>query len=255
MPADGLQQSGKVCANPPWLVKQFAYFAVARCDYRDFDQLVVSLPDGDHTLTGRILTTNYALSDEVRDPVAAFVERNYANALKAMGANLVTPSDDSNRAIGRMQTDHGDFWFIYEHTGGNDTSTSSYKLTTVQIGGPPPKACTLEVYGVNFDFDKATLRPESEVVLEQVRDLFKGDPNYAAEIGGHTDNVGTAAYNLKLSGARADSVKAWLAAHGVTASRVTARGYGDTKPLVPNTTDENRAKNRRVELKRARCTS
>lgn len=107
---------------------------------------------------------------------------------------------------------------------------------------------------MNFDFDKAVLRPESEPVLQQVLTLFTGDPTFSAEVGGHTDNVGTSAYNLKLSNARAAAVKAWLVAHGAAPPHVTSRGYGDTQPLVPNTTDANRFKNRRVELRRANCT-
>ncbi len=124
---------------------------------------------------------------------------------------------------------------------------------TLKIGGPAPKACTIEIYGVNFDFNKAVLRPDSEPMLRQVLAVFTATPSFSAEVSGHTDNVGTPAYNLKLSDARAAAVKTWLVQHGVAATRLTSRGYGDTMPLLPNTTDENRFKNRRVELKRANC--
>jgi len=90
-------------------------------------------------------------------------------------------------------------------------------------------------------------------MLKQVLALFTSTPSFSAEVSGHTDNVGTPDYNLKLSDARAAAVKAWLVQQGVAAARLTSRGYGDTRPLVPNTTDENRFKNRRVELRRANC--
>ena len=71
----------------------------------------------------------------------------------------------------------------------------------------------MEIYGVNFDFNIATLRPDSDPVLNQVLALFSADPAYTGEIGGHTDNIGKPDYNLKLSGQRADAVKAWLVAN------------------------------------------
>jgi outer membrane protein OmpA-like peptidoglycan-associated protein len=120
-------------------------------------------------------------------------------------------------------------------------------------GAPVQKACTLEIHGINFDFDQSYIRKDSEPVLKQVLALFTNDPHYSAEISGHTDSAGTGPYNMKLSERRAQAVKAWLVAHGVAASRIITAGYGDTRPLVPNTTDENRARNRRVELKQARC--
>lgn len=115
------------------------------------------------------------------------------------------------------------------------------------------KTCKVALYGVAFDFNKATLRADSDPILQQVLTVFKQDPALKAEIGGHTDNVGAGAYNSKLSQDRADAVRAWLVAHGVGAARVTSRGYGDTAPVVPNTSDANRARNRRVELKRPAC--
>ena len=111
----------------------------------------------------------------------------------------------------------------------------------------------MPVYGVNFDFDKATILPDSEPVLRQVLALFQANPTLAAEIAGHTDNVGQPAYNLKLSAARAEAVKGWLVIQGVAASRLSSQGYGDREPLVANDSDAHRARNRRVELRKAGC--
>jgi outer membrane protein OmpA-like peptidoglycan-associated protein len=250
----GLTPQPKGCKNPDWLVKQFPYFAVGDCSYRDFDQLTLTLPNGQKkVLAGRILDAHYTLSDQARVPTALYVWKNYANALQAIGAKLVSDPKDADTGIWMQTTPQGEYWYIYGKSSGNAESVGSYVLTTVQVGGPPPKACTLEVYGINFDFNKATLRPESEPVLRQLLAMFNADQNYFAELGGHTDNVGTAAYNQKLSEARAVAVKAWLVSHGIGEQRITPKGYGDTRPLVPNTTDANRFKNRRVELKRANC--
>ncbi len=249
----GLTPQSKPCRNPDWLVKQFGYFAIEECSYRDFDSVTLDLPAGKKVVAGRVLTTDFRLTDPNQTPTQFYAYRNYVSALQAIGAKLVSDPKNAGRAVLTQKTAQGEFWYIYSQSSGNDESTNSYELVTIQVGGPPPKACTLEVYGVNFDFDKSTLRPDSEPVLEQLLAMFKADPKYAAEIGGHTDNIGTASYNMALSGTRAEAVKAWLVAHGIPATRIATHGYGDTKPLVPNTTDANRAKNRRVELKRTNC--
>src|SRR5579864_8376128 len=114
--------------------------------------------------------------------------------------------------------------------------------------------CHVAVYGVLFDFNKATLQPASDGPLGQVAALMKANPSLTIEVQGHTDNVGGDDYNQKLSEARANSVMAWLTQHGVAAARMTAKGYGRTKPVADNNTDEGRMKNRRVEIADPRCT-
>jgi outer membrane protein OmpA-like peptidoglycan-associated protein len=112
------------------------------------------------------------------------------------------------------------------------------------------KSGSVAVYGINFDTGKAMLQPGSDQVLGEIAKLLTEHDDWRFEVQGHTDNVGAKAANLTLSDQRAKAVVAWLTTHGVEASRLVAKGYGDTKPVADNTTDDGRAKNRRVELKK-----
>ena len=105
-------------------------------------------------------------------------------------------------------------------------------------------------HGINFDVDKATLRPESMGTLNQIKSLMTSDPALKFEIDGHTDNSGAAGHNLGLSQQRADAVKAQLVSMGISADRLTTKGYGDAKPMASNDTPEGKANNRRVEFVR-----
>ncbi|RMH93817.1 OmpA family protein [Lysobacter pythonis] len=101
---------------------------------------------------------------------------------------------------------------------------------------------------VNFATDKTDILPESMPQIEQVAALLKEDPQLELDINGHTDSTGDKIHNLKLSEGRARSVLATLETKGIDASRLGAKGYGDTQPVADNTTEEGKAKNRRVEL-------
>jgi OmpA-OmpF porin, OOP family len=113
--------------------------------------------------------------------------------------------------------------------------------------------CHVAVYGVLFDFNKSTLQPASDPVLQQILDLLKKNPAQKIEVQGHTDNVGGDAYNQTLSEARAKAIVGWLTQHGIAADRLTAKGFGKTKPIADNATDTGRAKNRRVEIADPNC--
>jgi outer membrane protein OmpA-like peptidoglycan-associated protein len=102
---------------------------------------------------------------------------------------------------------------------------------------------------VFFDFDKSELKPESYVDLDRVADLLLKNPSIRIEISGHTDNKGDVKYNVALSQKRAESVVSYLVQKGIDPLRLTAKGYGESQPLAPNTTEENMAQNRRTEMK------
>jgi outer membrane protein OmpA-like peptidoglycan-associated protein len=104
------------------------------------------------------------------------------------------------------------------------------------------------VYGIEFDTGKATIKPQSEKVLGDVLSLLQAQPDWKMKIEGHTDSTGTKAGNQILSQQRAAAVVAWLAQNGIAQARLTAAGLGDSKPIADNSTEQGRARNRRVEL-------
>ncbi len=104
--------------------------------------------------------------------------------------------------------------------------------------------------GVNFETGSAKLLPESMQVLDSVAADLLDNPDLAIEVGGHTDNTGSAATNRRLSKERADVVRGYLIGKGIPAARLTAVGYGPDRPIASNRTEDGRAANRRVELRK-----
>ena len=122
------------------------------------------------------------------------------------------------------------------------------EATAEGLGSEIDKSGRVAVYGIQFDSGKATIKPESEAVLNEIGKLLLARADLKLNIEGHTDNVGGKAANLTLSAQRATAVQVWLGAHGTEKARLTVQGFGDSKPVADNSSDEGRAKNRRVEL-------
>jgi OOP family OmpA-OmpF porin len=122
------------------------------------------------------------------------------------------------------------------------------------VAEPPPPAppAPLEVLtGNHFAFNSATLTPGAIAELSDTLSSLQNDPELRIRIDGHTDSVGSDAYNLRLSERRADSVKRYLVSEGISATRIETRGFGESSPVADNDTEEGRARNRRVEVHRA----
>jgi OOP family OmpA-OmpF porin len=115
---------------------------------------------------------------------------------------------------------------------------------------PPPPAATKVTYAADafFDFDKAVLKPEGKAKLDDLVDKVKGINLEVIIAVGHTDSVGSDAYNQKLSVRRSEAVKAYLVSKGIEKNRVYTEGKGEKQPVADNKTAEGRAKNRRVEI-------
>jgi outer membrane protein OmpA-like peptidoglycan-associated protein len=114
---------------------------------------------------------------------------------------------------------------------------------------PPAKGTRIATVGETyFDFNKATLKPAAHNVLDDAVQTLRQNPSLRVEVSGHTDSVGSDKYNQRLSERRADAVKRYLVQQGIEASRIDARGYGESRPVADNSTASGRAQNRRAEI-------
>jgi outer membrane protein OmpA-like peptidoglycan-associated protein len=184
-----------------------------------------------------------------------FVRDNREALVKAGWMVLYPDANDAEAAavIARYNKNSRDIWAKLSYEYGANLWYSIADVASDDWAAKFDKDCRLPLYGVTFDFNKATIKPESEVVLTRAASVLKEKAGFPVEVQGHTDNVGGDDYNLKLSQARAESVKFWLASHGTDAARLSSRGYGKVQPVADNNTEFGRAKNRRVELVKAGC--
>jgi len=122
----------------------------------------------------------------------------------------------------------------------------------VETPPPPPAAPPvrqkLVLRGVNFDFDKSNIRPDAQPILNEAADTLDDRQDVTVAVAGHTDAIGTDAYNQGLSERRADSVADYLSSRGISRGRLQTVGYGESQPVANNADPDGRAQNRRVEL-------
>ncbi len=124
----------------------------------------------------------------------------------------------------------------------NEKIEKNFKLKLVRVGEK------IKINNILFDFNEATVRPETFVELNRAADLLKKYTGIGIEIGGHTDSKGPESYNLRLSQARCDSVKSYLLKQGIEGYRIVTKGYGESQPVADNNTEESRQLNRRTEF-------
>ena len=214
------------------------------------------------TIEGDTTTLRYFYETAEKQPSPLQLIRNYQNAVKQIGGAVVyerMPKElDAGETTLKVTTGGKDVWIkvlpdIFS------APTHSYQLVITEVAAMAQVVSANELLQelnkngfvalyINFDTGKADLKQDGIATVKEIATLLKSNPALKLSVEGHTDNVGDAASNKKLSEARAKSVTAAIVAGGVAAARLSATGFGQEKPVADNRTEEGRAKNRRVEL-------
>lgn len=228
---------------------------IAMCDYKDY--ATADMPrtrdERDHQVEGELEYNSYRCPKEKS---ALELGRNTETALKNAGFNIFYTFVYGSGTRFYLTAQKGPVWVNLVAYAGEyglrvikqKQMEQAMKANAEGWAEQVNQSGRVSVYGINFDTGKATIRPDSEPVLGELAKMLQANASWAMVVAGHTDNVGAKEMNLSLSRQRSEAVIAWLAGHGVDKSRLIPAGFGDTRPVAPNTDDDGRQKNRRVDL-------
>jgi len=243
------------------LVSRMRGCRIWQCSLQEFDsaEILVGLKDGaavNKTLEGQVESLTYECLGSI-SPLQ--IARNLEGALKAAGYKIIFFGKGENEQP-TLTAQSGAQWINIAPWPSSDLNyykqlavrvqkmTQEVTATAAAWAEEINRTGRVAVYGINFDTGKAAIKPESEAVLNELVSLMNANPEWKFRVEGHTDNVGAKAMNQTLSQQRAAAVVTWLAQNGIDKMRLAAQGFGDSKPIADNSTEEGRAKNRRVEL-------
>jgi len=198
----------------------------------------------------------YRLKQGLTQPSALQIHRNYQNAARSAGGKVLI--DENGYTTILLNKGGKELWMEIHANAGYE-----YDLTIIEKEAMKQEVAidaasmasniadngSVAIYGISFDTAKSDIKPDSEPAIDEIAKLLTSNPTLKVGIVGHTDIVGDATANMKLSQARAQSVITELVSkHGIAAARLVAFGAGPWAPVATNKTDDGRAKNRRVEL-------
>lgn len=247
--------------KPSALMSRMPGCGIYECSKKDFDSFDVVLNKAAETKTLEgeveqlrlICPTNASQLQLMRNAEAALKKSGYAIVFTGPHANSPTDSPAVTAHKGAqwvmVQTENYNEFPAYTQTAVLVKEMAQEMSATAQaMSDAIAKSGKLDVYGITFATGQATITPASDQVLSDVLAVLTANADWRLRIEGHTDNVGDRAANLKLSNARAAAVAAWLSGKGIDAGRLAVAGLGDTQPVAANTTEDGRARNRRVVL-------
>lgn len=239
------------------LLTRMPDFYISDYEYKEFDTADFKDDKGENIkVEGHIYDIFYEIKEGKTAPGKLQVLRNYENAIKKIGGSVVYKKGEE--AWLKVEKSGNVTWiYVDARTGGE------YELLIVEkkameqevIADAKSLAADISstghasVYGIHFDFNKATIKPESEPTLKEIAKLLEQNPGLNLYVVGHTDSVGKIDYNMKLSETRAEAVvQALVEKFGISKNRLDPHGVGPLVPVASNETEEGRALNRRVEL-------
>jgi outer membrane protein OmpA-like peptidoglycan-associated protein len=240
------------CKDHPMFTRMKNFY-ISNCE-SNFDAVDFYVNDSDFkTIEGQKTKIEYYLKEGSPVPSYLQMRRNYSNALKSIGGTVLY--ENATYLCGNLTKNNREIWASVDCY--NDGW--EYVLTIVEVEEMVQEVSASEMLDalnrdgfmalyINFDTGKYDIKPESQPIIDQIAQLMKDNPELKLSIEGHTDNVGTAQNNKTLSENRAKAVMNAVVNLGVDASRLTAVGWGQERPVADNRTEDGRAKNRRVEI-------
>jgi len=275
------QEDEEGCKDHP-LFNRMPNYYLGDCAKLEFGsiQFPVGKPDTKNankikteTVEGKIMAYYYYLKEGATSASGLQIMRNFQNAAKQKGGIILSEYpgwcigefESQNSEVSsfggctnwsttiKLTKDNKEVWIYVQKTdeGYNlfiaEKEAMKQDIQANEIFDALNKEGHIALY-INFETGKADIKPESQKIINQIVQMMKENPDLKISIEGHTDNVGTPQSNQTLSENRAKAVMNTIIAKGIDKSRLSSKGWGQTKPIADNQTEEARAKNRRVEL-------
>jgi outer membrane protein OmpA-like peptidoglycan-associated protein len=247
-------------SKDPVLFNRMPGYHIYRYDDIQFDKYEFRIShEKTQVVEGHHLFIMYDLNNNVQAPSPLQIGRNYINAVKKIGGQLVYEYQDPGEDVVLKVVKNG--MEVWAYVSANGSGSYGIHLIEKQamiqdviadansLANSIKESGKVAVYGIYFDSGKSILKSESQPTLQEIVKLLKADPNLKLYVVGHTDNTGTFDANVKLSMDRAVAVvNALVSQFSINAARLTAYGDGPTSPVASNDKEEGKALNRRVEL-------
>jgi len=256
------QQPDKAgCKDHPLFTRMPGYW-ISNCKQVQFDSHAFEVGQGKKSeVEGQYWEiTYYPNKDLTSKPSPLQISRNFENAVQKLGGTVVfsVKAGGGTKDTLKLTRDGKEFWIEVwaEFTGKyglriiqKDAMNQDVVANAEVFGNDIRATGHAAVYGITFDTDSATIKPDSAQAIAEIAKLLQADQNLKIFVVGHTDTIGAVDHNLKLSQDRAQSVMhALVRDHGIAAGRLRAYGCGPYAPVASNDTEAGKAKNRRVEL-------
>lgn len=228
----------------------------------NFDAVDFNLAEGGSKIiskegTKTLLRYDFNFESGQSKPSTLQILRNYEAAVKKIGGETQFLKADEGMGVYKIVKPDAEVWIKIE-TGGNDNN-DFYFLTVLEMETMKQEITSADILTalnvdgyialyINFETGKSDIKSESQKTIEQIVEMLKSNPALKISVEGHTDNVGTPAANQTLSENRAKAVLKAIITAGIDKTRLSSKGWGQTKPIADNKTEDGKVKNRRVEI-------
>ncbi len=258
------QNDADGCTDHP-LLTRLENFYISQCENNYNELQLRTSSSKTETKEGNLFYIYYRYNSDagVKAKSALQIIKNYEIAITKNGGKMIyknSSSLDANlEATYYLSTKEKEYWVQLTSFAGTDNAIEAFSLNILEMDAMKQEVDATEMFEeinksgfvalyINFETGKSAIKTESQPIIDQIYEMLKQNPDLKISIEGHTDNVGTTQSNQTLSDARAKSVMNALISKGIIASRLKSKGWGMTKPVADNSTEEGKAKNRRVEI-------